>query len=163
LERGFAAFIGGVQSNSIDDSVLGFVRAIEGILHPNNKKQFCDRATKVIRCSTAADSGLTSLLDEIYDARSGFTHAEAIETVFPNKSRDEAVLRGRELRSASYVIASRCYRTVFANPDLIDFFSKEQGGSWGKVVTGKSNSPFTICVEPSDWLGPSRHLRDGRA
>jgi hypothetical protein len=151
LERGFAAFVSGMQSNTIDDSILSFVRALEAVLHPNNKEQFCARAGKIVQSSTLNECDLGSELAELYDVRSGLTHAEAIDTIFTGITREEAVRRGRELRALSYFLAARIYRQVFASQDLMRFFSREQGEFWGKVVCGKKPAPFSISVEPDEW------------
>ncbi|GEM_PF-3906337 len=154
LERGFAAFVAGMQSDTIDDSILCFVRALEAIVQPNGGKQFCNRTARILQSSTMDVASLRALLEEIYKTRGAFTHAEAIETAFRGNTRDEAIRRGRELRAATHIMASRCYREVFARPDLIKFFSSEQGEFWGDVVSGKKEPPFRIPVEPAEWLAP---------
>jgi hypothetical protein len=151
LERGFAAFVSGMQSDTIDDSILSFVRALEAVLHPNTKEQFCARAAKILQSNTLRERDLAVVLAELYDVRSGLTHAEAIETVFAGRIIEDAVRRGRELRALSYFLASRVYRKVFASQELIRFFSRERGEFWGKVVCGRKPAPFVISVEPKEW------------
>jgi hypothetical protein len=151
LERGFAAFVSGMQSNTIDDSILSFVRALEAVLHPNTKKQFCARAARILRSSTLSECDLATVLADLYDVRSGLTHAEAIDTVFAGVTREDAVRRGRELRTLSYLLAARVYRKLFASQELIRFFSHEQSEFWGKVVSGRKPAPFVILIEPKEW------------
>lgn len=104
LERGLAALLLAFQSRHADESILGLVRALEGILHPNHKKQFARRATVVLESAQTEDLG--PLFEEIYDVRSGFTHAEAVETVFPGLSRADAVSRARRLQAFLYFVVA---------------------------------------------------------
>jgi hypothetical protein len=152
FDRGLTAFISGKQSEHIDESILCYVRALEGILHPADRNQFCRRAAKLIRSDQEGLITSHDLLASIYDARSGFTHAEALTTVFPGLSERDAVLRGRELQAATYHLASRCYVAALSDPRLVGLFSSESiGGYWGQVVVGKKRPPFMVELNAREY------------
>jgi hypothetical protein len=156
LERGLAAFVSGMKMAHIDEAVLSFERALEGILQPNDKDQFTKRAKCIIRPVGKHRLNVAKLLNDIYDARSGFTHAEALDTVFPGLSRRQAERRGWQLRSAVFHLASRCYREILAREDLVRLFSAEGlGDYWGEIVSGDADPPFLVDLAPEDCWGAS--------
>jgi hypothetical protein len=161
LERGWLAFLEAMKTKDLDQTILHFERALEAIAHPTDAKQFVSRFARVVRDLEHPKQDSSSLLAEIYDVRSGLAHAEAIETVFPQKSREEAARRGRELRAALLHIVSASYREIFASDNLIALYSSEGiGDHWDKVVARKRPPPFTVTLEPTVWR--EQTPQDGR-
>jgi hypothetical protein len=152
IRLGFAAFASGMQQRRVDPAHLCFQRALEGIFHPCDKRQFARRGAAVFRDASRADADATELLEAIYDMRSGFTHCESLATIFPDLAQGEAERRGIELRDATYTLAARTYRTVLRSSELVARFGREgQGDYWGKIVCGRKDPPFQIDLLPTDW------------
>lgn len=151
IERGLAALLLTFASPYSDESILGLVRAFEGILHPNHKKQFARRALAVVQSPNSAVD-LQATLEEVYDVRSGFTHAEAIETVFPNLSRGQATTRVRKLQAFMFFVVSRAYRAVLQKPELTAQFGRENLSEyWSAVIDGKQEAPFNVRIADAEW------------
>lgn len=156
LDRGLPAFFGAMRSEHVDESILSLVRSIEGILHPKDADQFVKRAASVVNIDGGSPAALKTLLDELYRVRSGFTHAEALTTIFQGKNRDEAKHRAQQLQAFAYLLASGAYTAVLRQDTLTKRFSTEgQGEYWGKVTSGRRKPPFTVQLDEQDWsFGP---------
>ena len=156
LDRGMAALFSAMRSEHMDESILSLVRAVEGILHPKDAEQFVKRAASVVKIDGVLPDALTTLLRELYDVRSGFTHAEALTTVFQGKSHEEGKHRAQQLQAFAYLLASGAYTAVLREDTLTKRFSTEgQGDYWGKITAGKKKPPFTVQLDEQDWsFGP---------
>jgi hypothetical protein len=163
VERGLTAFFGAMGNQFLDESILALERSLEGILHPNDKAQFVKRAARILNFDEQATSNLQGVLAEAYDIRSGFTHAQPVEVVFPGLSPDRAVQRAQQLQTLLYFAASRAYRAVLKEPALVRQFAAEGIGEyWGKVVTQKRPPPFVVQIAEHEWLlehDDTRYLR----
>lgn len=156
LDRGLAAFFGAMHNEHLDESILSLVRAVEGILHPKDADQFVKRSGSVVKIDGGLPDALTTLLRELYDVRSGFTHAEALATVFQGNSHEEGKHRAQQLQAFAYLLASGAYTAVLRQDTLTKRFSTEgQGEYWGKITAGKKKPPFTVQLDEQDWsFGP---------
>lgn len=153
LERGWSSFIAGMRATHIDESILCFVRALEGILHSATRQQFSRRAARLVKFGDHDSTYGEEFFERLYNVRSGFTHARTLEETFPSCDRAQALLRGRQLQAAAHIVASRWYRTVIMDPNLVRQFSGTSlGDYWGEVVLGKERPPFTVRVEEDEWM-----------
>jgi hypothetical protein len=152
LERGLAALLSGMLSDTMDNSVLCFTRALEGVLHPNERRQFVSRGARVISIPNETET----ILGELYDFRSGLAHAESFETIFPRKTFEQATHRGQQLQAFAYLAAARVYSCILASTELLRWFASEELGEyWGRVVSGRKAPPFQVTIRDDEWLfGP---------
>jgi len=152
LERGFASLLSATRAAYIDEAILSLVRALEGILHPNNREQFSKRAATVVDLHGYGDGERLKFFENLYDVRSGFTHAETLEEVFPGATPEEAQTLGFRLQIATYLIVTRAYTAVFSSPELSRTLSSgSMGEFWGQVVAGKRPPPFVVRLDDSEW------------
>ena len=155
LNQGFHSFVIGTSSRYLEGGHVAFVRALEGILHPNrhkNRPHFVGRGAKVFKDLSRNDRDATELLTAIYNMRSEFIHCQPLARAFPDKDRPDAEKCATELRDATYTLAARTYRTILRDKKLADFFMKDDlGVYWGKVVEGRYDPPFRIELRPEDW------------
>jgi hypothetical protein len=146
LERGFVSLLLGMRMRHVEESILFLMRALEGLLHADNARQFVARGEKVLG---NADAGL---LEELYRVRNKFTHVEPFTVAFPDRPEEEALIRARQLQAFLYHFATRAYREVLRRPDAARTLSNERVGDyWGRVTTARAASPFVVDVEDSLW------------
>lgn len=150
LERGLSSLLLAMGVGYVDDSLLFLERALEGVVHPASKVQFAKRAAAILERSPDSDS--VPLLEQLYDVRSAFAHAETLETVFPEMSQAAALQRIRELQTFTYFLASRSYRAILECLKLMEKFGSEGlGPYWGKVVARRVPPPFRVSVLDEEW------------
>jgi hypothetical protein len=150
VERGLTSFFSSMGSGYLDDSILALERAIEGIVHPSDRKQFVKRCATILRLGPSHD--LNAVLEEIYTVRNAFTHAALVDLAFPGRTPAQARHRAQQLQALLYSFAAGAFRSIIADVRLIEQFSSEgQGPFWGSVVEGKRQAPFVVTVADDQW------------
>jgi hypothetical protein len=159
LERGLVSFENAMYSEYLDESIISLVRSIEAILQPNDKKQFVKRTCAIMDHQTEAShmDQCSAVFEELYDIRSGLVHAEAIEDIFGGVSGEQAAMRAKRLQAIAYLVASNLYRSILAQPELVEKFAHERlGDYWGRVVCDKEPPPFRLQLDAECWSGARR-------
>lgn len=146
LERAFISLVLAMHIEHIEDQILHLMRALEGMLHADNSRQFAGRAACILK------DPRPDLLRELYHVRNKLTHAEPVELAFPNMTPAQASKRACQLRAFLYHLATRSYRKILRKPETLKVLTQDQVGAfWGEVVLGREAPPFTVEVEDSLW------------
>jgi hypothetical protein len=146
LERGFISLVMAMRVSYIEESILYLMRALEGMLHADDSKQFQARAAAILK-EPGGD-----LLREVYHVRNKLTHVEPIELVFPNMTPERVTQRALQLQAFLYHFATRAYRKALLSSDILAVLTQGQVGDyWGDVVRGRKPPPINVSVDDSLW------------